>query len=239
MILQGKVALVTGGGRGIGEAIAIAFAREGADVAVTARTQTQIDSVADRIRNIGRRTVSVAADVSNPIDVQGVVDCVHKELGQIDILINNAGINIPARVVEAKIEDFDRILSTNLRGTFLFTRTVLPEMINRGRGAIVNISSEAGTRGHARNSVYCASKFGIVGFTQAVADEVKDLGITVNVICPDEVDTPLNRRNHPNITEYSQWTSVDEIADAVLFLVSEASRAIRGASIEVYGHSKH
>jgi NAD(P)-dependent dehydrogenase (short-subunit alcohol dehydrogenase family) len=111
-------------------------------------------------------------------------------------------------------------------------------MIERNHGRIINISSRAGTEGHARYSAYCASKFGIIGFTQAVADEVKGSGITINVICPDEVDTPLNRRNHPDISDYSVWTTVDEIADVVVFFASAVSRAIQGATIEVYGHAR-
>jgi len=237
MRLSGQVALVTGGGRGIGRAIALAFAREGAHVGLVARTRGELEEVARDIRNMGRQAAVAVADLANEQEAIRAHRIVVQELGAIDILVNNAGISRTALVTELSVADFDAIYRVNVRAVFVMCRQVLPAMIQKGRGVIINISSKGGLVGFARYSAYCASKFAVVGFTQSLAAEVARSGVRVNCICPGEVDTRLNRMNHPGIVNTSDWMSPEEVAEVAVFLASDQSRAVHGASIEVYGLS--
>lgn len=237
MRLKGKVAIVTGGGRGIGRAIALTFAREGAEVAITARTETEINAVADEIRALGRKAAAVPCDVTQETLVNAMVERVVKDLGEPHILVNNAGIMIVGDVASVEADKWAYGIAVSLTGAFLCSKAVLKYMISRGSGKIINIASRAGKIPSPYISSYSAAKLGLIGLTKSLSDEVKKLGINVNAICPGFVDTRMVRDvgldkivkdiMHPQ-----------EIADVALFLASEESTSVMGADIEVYGKTE-
>ena len=193
MSLQGKVALVTGGGRGIGRGIALQLARAGADIAVADLSEANAEAVAGEVRALGRRAVAVRADVTSWPDAQTMVARTVAELGGLDIAVNNAGVISIAPVAELSEEAFDRVMSVNVKGVFLSCKAELPVMQLRGCGRIVNIASVAGKNGYPGLSHYCASKFAVIGFTNSLAKEVAQQGITVNAICPGIIGTDMWR----------------------------------------------
>ena len=193
MPLQGKVALVTGGGRGIGRGIALQLARAGADIAVVDLSEANAEAVAGEVRALGRRAVAVRADVTSWADAQAMVARTVDELGGLDIAVNNAGVISIAPVAKLSEEAFDRVMSVNVKGVFLSCKAELPVMQERGCGRIVNIASTAGKSGYPGLSHYCASKFAVIGFTNSLAKEVAQQGITVNAICPGIIGTDMWR----------------------------------------------
>ena len=220
MKLQGKVALVTGGGRGIGRAVALALARQGAAVAVTARSADQLAETVALVRDADGEAVAVVADIAQQAEVGQMVRTVAEALGPADILVNNAGLARFAPVVEASAEDWRLMLEVNLLGTFFVTQAVLPPMIERRRGWIINISSSAGIKGYVEQSGYCASKHALIGFAKALALETQPHGVRVHTICPGAVDTDM-ARTHRNIDDPADWMQPEEIADTVVFLASQ------------------
>jgi 3-oxoacyl-[acyl-carrier protein] reductase len=239
MRLKEKIAIVTGGGRGIGRATALAFAREGAHVAVTARTESEIERVKEEIEALGPRGLAIPGDVSDETYVNDMVNRVVEEFGTVDILVNNAGIHIRSPVVDMKTEDWDAIMAVNLRGPFLCTRAVLLYMMKQRSGKIINISSDSGRKGWATGSAYCASKFGLLGLTEAVSEEVADAyGINVNALCVGGVDTIMAREAIAYAGYELDWDKVmqpEDIAEACVYLASDESRAIYGAFIDIFG----
>lgn len=191
MSLHGKVALVTGGGRGIGRGIALQLARAGADVAVVDIRQELAEEAAAEVRALGRRALAVAADVTSWADCQAMVATTVTGLGSLDIAVNNAGVLSVATVDALTEEDFDRVMAVNVKGVFLSCKAELPELRRHGWGRIVNISSTAGKNGFPGLSHYCASKFAVIGFTNSLAKEVAREDITVNAICPGVVGTEM------------------------------------------------
>ena len=196
MKLENKVAIVTGASRGIGKAIAIALAKEGASVVVAARTEQEggrlpgtIHKTADEIRALGRRALAVRTDVTKEEEVAELVRKTLQEFGAIDILINNAGIDIPGKVLDIPIKRWDLVMAVNLRGTLLCTKAVLPTMVKRMSGNIINLSSLAGTRIIASDVLYGVSKAAIERFTLGLAEELKEYNIAVNALCPSFTDT--------------------------------------------------
>jgi 3-oxoacyl-[acyl-carrier protein] reductase len=189
--LAGHVALVIGGGRGLGREIALTFARAGADVVVTARTATQIQDTAGEVESLGRRALTVVANVAKEDSVQAMVDQALEGFGQIDILVNNAGMSVYGPFVRQKASDWRAMIDTNLMGTLFCTHAVVPHMLEREGGLIINVSSVAGIHGLPNEAVYCASKHGVKGFTDALARELKDEGIRVCGIYPGGMDTPF------------------------------------------------
>lgn len=255
MLLSVKVAIITGGGRGIGRTIALRFATEGAAILLAARTQSEIDSVAAELKAAGHRATAIRADVSQESDCQAVVQAARKLFGHIDILVNNAGVLGPVKAVEEILPgEWDEVIAVNLRGPFLMTRLVLPEMYKRGSGAIINISSVAAKAAFQWNGPYAASKAGLVGFTRTVAAEAARRGIRVNAICPGPVpETEMSQllgkalaeRLHADpdalfkgflerILQGKPQTAAD-VADAALFLASDQSAAITGQTLNVDG----
>ena len=257
MRLQGKIVLITGGGRGIGRAVALAFARAGASVAVVARTAGEVERVASEVREeCGVETMHATCDVSDAGEVARVVALVTQTFGRgCDILVNNAGIAESAPVTKTSDEHWRRHLAVNLDGTFYCTRAALPSMIERGWGRIINIASIAGKTGAPYIAAYSASKHGVVGLTRSVALEVALKGITVNAICPGYVDTDMTTRAVEQIETKTGRTAADaleaikrmspqnrlvtseEVAALALLLASEEGRGINGQAINVDGGS--
>jgi 3-oxoacyl-[acyl-carrier protein] reductase len=219
MKLEGKVALVTGGSRGIGRATALALAREGAAVAVTGRNVRMLEETIGLVSDAGGEAVAVPADLREPDQVRQMVKTVAEALGPIDILVNNAGVARFEPVATAEPDDWRLMLEVNLLGAMLCTQAVLPSMIERGRGWIITISSSAGIKGYVEQSGYCASKHGLIGFAKALALETQPHGIRVHTICPGAVDTDM-ARTHRNIDDPSDWMRPEEVAATVVFLAS-------------------
>ncbi len=237
MKLSGKVAIVTGAGRGIGRAAALALAREGAAVVLAARTQTEIEAVSDEVGALGATALPVAADVTRETEIGEMVDRTLATFDRVDVLVNNAGAGIPLRpVVDLPKDDWDRILQVNLTGSFLCAKAVLPVMMRQRSGKIINVASIGGRMGIAGNSAYGAAKAGLINLTHCLAAEAKPFGIDVNAVCPSGTDTRLlheigRAKGRTNLSR------PEEIANVILFLVSPESSAITGAIIEAYGQS--
>jgi 3-hydroxybutyrate dehydrogenase len=255
MKLENKIALITGGGRGIGRAIALAFAREGAHVAVAARTFEQVQQVAQEIASqFPTNAIAVACDVSNVRSVEGIFLAVVGNFGRgPDILVNNAGIAESATLTKTDDDLWQRHLAINLSGTFYCTRAALPQMIEQGWGRIINVASIAGKTGAPYIAAYSASKHGVLGLTRSAALEVAAKGITVNAICPGYVDTDMTTRGIENITKRTSLSAdqametlkkmspqnrlvePQEVAALALLLASEDGRGINGQAINVDG----
>lgn len=255
MKLQNKIALITGGGRGIGRAIALEFAREGANIAVAARTEAQVQQVAQEIGDqFHTRALPLICDVSNSTSVNEMFASVSSSFGRgPDILVNNAGIAESAVLIKTDDELWQRHLAINLSGTFYCTRAAIPAMVRRGWGRIVNIASIAAKVGGPYISAYSASKHGVLGLTRSAALEVAGNGITVNAICPGYVDTEMVSRGIENITRRTGITeeeartalegmspqnrlvTSEEVAALTLLLASEDGRGITGQAINVDG----
>ncbi|WP_020606445.1 3-ketoacyl-ACP reductase [Spirosoma spitsbergense] len=194
--LTGKVALVTGAGKGIGRAIAIALANEGVQVGLVARTEKDLQAVADELKATGVKTAIATADVSDIASVNAAVERIQSALGNIDILINNAGTGTFGKFLELEPADWENQVKVNLFGTYYVTRAVLPQMIDRKTGDIVNISSTAGLKGNAGTSAYSASKFGVMGLTESLMQEVRKHNVRVTALAPSTVVTDLARSSN-------------------------------------------
>jgi NADP-dependent 3-hydroxy acid dehydrogenase YdfG len=216
--IEGSVAVVTGAGRGIGRAIALELARMGAKVALAARGVAGLEETA---RMIGKAASVISTDVRKREDVHTLLDQVASTLGPIDILVNAAGVGIFGEVKGFSDEDYDAILDTNLRGIFFACRYVLPSMIARGKGDIVNIASIAGKVGTAKRAVYCASKFGVIGFSQALAEEVREHGIRVSVVCPGSTDSSFSQDPNREGKTRSKMLAPSDVAHAVRTIVTQ------------------
>src|SRR5882672_2337761 len=215
--IQNQVAVVTGAGRGIGRAIAIELGKLGSRVALAARSRTELE---DTARTIGSRASVIPTDVRKKEDLQRLFEQVSRALGPIDILVNAAGLGIFGPVADFKDEDFENLIETNLRGIFFACRFVLPSMIERKRGHIINVASIAGKVGSANRAVYCASKFGVIGFTESLAEEVRQHGIRVSVICPGSTDTSFSSsETHGKSRE--RMLQPEDIAHAVRAIVTQ------------------
>jgi 3-hydroxybutyrate dehydrogenase len=229
MSLKGRGAVITGGGRGIGRAVARALAERGASVVVSARTTKEIESVAAELAAEGHTAHAVPCDVSDESSVGAMAAAAIEWLGSVDILVNNAGIAPSNPVKRVTLEEWNRVLGINVTGTFLCTRAFLPGMLERSWGRIINVASVAGLRGSKYISTYCASKHAQIGFTRAVADEVADKGITVNAICPGYVDTPMTEYSVVQITQKA-GVSPQEALEHIL-ATSPQKRLIRPEEI--------
>lgn len=215
--IENQTAIVTGAGRGIGRAIAIELGRLGANVALAARSHTELEDTAARS---GGRAAIIATDVRRKDEVERLFEQVAATLGPVDILVNAAGIGIFGPVVNFGDEDFENLIATNLRGIFLTSRLVLPSMIERKRGHIINIASIAGKVGSANRAVYCASKFGVVGFTESLAEEVRQHGIRVSVICPGSTDTGFSSSETSGKSK-ERMLRPEDVAHAVRMIVTQ------------------
>jgi len=219
------VALVTGSSRGVGRAIALTLAREGARVVLTARSKPQLDELAARIAEEGGTALAIEADVSNEAAVEELIRHTLEQFGTIDILVCNAGIGHYAEVVNFTFEKFKEMVETNLYGTFLPTRAILPTMLENKSGSIVNIISIAGITGFASGSGYCASKFGVMGFIECLHEEVKAQGIRVTAVLPGSVNTTFSGKVLPK-EEAEKRIQPEDIAKVVLDVLTIPETAL-------------
>ena len=215
--LEGKIALVTGAGRGIGKAISLMLAQSGYRVILAARSRDQLEEVHREIRDRGGEALVVAADLTRDEDIQQLVET-SRSWGTVDILINNAGWGKRAPVVKGNIDDWDRTFRVNLRAPMILAKQLLPNMIAKGEGAVINVGSVSGKSGEANGAAYSASKFGLIGFTQSLYEEVREHGIKVSVILPGFVDTPLIPPNRQ--LDRSKMIQADDIAQAVHYVLT-------------------
>lgn len=251
-MLNGKTALITGGGRGIGRAIALTFARHGARIAVAARSAEQVQQVAGEIAG---DAIALVCDVADPESVTRMFSELRERFGEADILVNNAGVAESATLVNTTDELWHRHLSINLSGAFYCTRAAMPAMLKNRWGRVINVASIAGKTGAPYIAAYSASKHGVLGLTRSIAQEVATMGVTVNAICPGYVDTEMVSRGVEQITRKTGRTAEEaldslkkmspqnrlvtpeEVAAVALLLASDEGRGINGQGINVDGGS--
>jgi NAD(P)-dependent dehydrogenase (short-subunit alcohol dehydrogenase family) len=226
--------LVTGAGRGIGRAIALAFAEEGARVSVLARTEEELRAVERSGSALAGTVAALPADVAERPAVEAAVAAAVAARGEIDVLVNNAGTFLWKPFVATSPEEWDRVIATNLGSAYNLCRAVVPGMVARRRGRIVNVSSIHGLHGDANLTAHCAAKFGLVGFTESLARELREHNVTVNAVCPGTTD---NREpdQAPRAAPLSEKLRPRDVASAVLWLASEDAAGITGAAIQIYG----
>jgi NAD(P)-dependent dehydrogenase (short-subunit alcohol dehydrogenase family) len=236
MKFRDRTVLVTGAGRGIGRSIALRFAEEGARVALVARTQEQLEETARAVARSGFGSLPVSVDIRDPNAVEEAVARTERELGPVDVLVNNAGVFLFKPFLKLSAEEWDTVLATNLTGAANFCRAALPGMVARRRGRIVNVSSIHGMRGDANLSAHSAAKFGLIGLTQSLAREFREHNIAVNAVCPGTVENRIDEteaadRKSPLAEKL--WPR--DVARTVLFLASDDAAAITGSALEVFG----
>jgi 3-hydroxybutyrate dehydrogenase len=253
MKLKDKVAVVTGGGRGIGKAIALAFAGEGAKVVVTARTESEIEKVAENINELGSKGVPMVADLGKKKGFQDFFDRVSAQFSMVDILVNNAGVGSgqnPRMVAEYDDDFWEQTLSLNLTAPYLLTKAFLPKMLEQKWGRIINISSVAGKIGFPFGAAYSASKHGLIGLTRTVAIEVATRGVTVNAICPGPIRTSMLERRirfnsenegipveevEKSFNSIQRLLEPQEVAAIAVYLASDEAQSMTGQSINIDG----
>lgn len=242
--LTGKTALVTGAGKGIGQAIAIAFAEFGADLLICSRTESDLEKTAEKIRGFGRKAYHFVMDISKMEEVRRGSQKAIGMVDRIDILVNNAGANIPKKALEVTEQEWDIIQNTNVKGLFFFTQAIAKGMIERKKGKIINIASNVGLVGMAERSPYCTSKGGVVLLTKALAVEWAPYHVNVNAICPSLIKTPMvaPRLNDPEFMSnmmrkipMGRPGEVEDVSGAALYLASEAADFVTGHALAVDG----
>ncbi len=224
MNLKGKIAVVTGGGRGIGRAIALMLGRAGAHVVVTARTESEVEGVAGEINSAGGSARAAVMDISREENIKGFFKSVEDESRRLDVLINNAGVGLFGKLADFETADLDRLYAVNLRGTFLCCREAMGIMIPRASGYIINVSSVLGFKGYPEQSGYTAMKHGVMGLTKSLAVEAQEHGIRVSAILPGGVDTDLVRQARPDLSP-DVLMQPEDIAQGVEYLLSLSPRA--------------
>jgi 3-oxoacyl-[acyl-carrier protein] reductase len=245
MTLQNRTALITGSSSGIGRAVALAMATSGADIVINHPSPLEAaaaSEVAEQVRALGRRAVIIEADVADETAVSSMVERATREFGRIDILVNNAGIAAAAPVQELEVAVWDRVLAVHLRGTFLMTRAVLPQMYARGYGRIINTASQLAYKGAPGFTAYTAAKGAILSFTRSVALEIGARDITINCVAPGATRTPILDDVPADVLEeirkaipLGRIAEVDDIAPSFVFLASDAGRHYQGQCISPNG----
>lgn len=244
MRLKGKVALVTGGGTGIGKAIALEFAKEGAKVAITGRRLDKLQEVVNEMKKNGGETIAITGDVSKLEEVDRIVKTTVDTFKRLDILVNCAGVLVSADLAHHTEKIWDETIDINLKGSFLCIQRAVPEMLKQGKGKIISISSIAGQIGFPNSVAYCASKGGIMGMTKALAMELAPLKINVNDIAPGDTETPLNEhllkdpeylKGRVENTPYGRVGKVSDIAPGAVYLASDESDFVNGITLTIDG----
>lgn len=240
--LANQIAVVTGAGRGIGRAIALKFAAEGADVVCVSRTAENSEKVANEIRALGRKAWAYAVDVSDSASVAATAEKILADAGKVDVLVNNAGVTRDGLLMRMPDEDWDAVLNTNLKGAFSFTKAFSRAFLKQRSGRIINVASVIGLIGNAGQCNYSASKAGLIGFTQSVAREFASRGITVNALAPGFIETDmtavLNDEMKAELLKkipLNSFGQAEDIANAALFLASPGARYITGQVLTVDG----
>lgn len=251
--LSGRAAVVTGGGRGIGAAVARALAEAGAAVVVAARSAEQVEGVRDALLAAGHRAAAASCDVTDPDSVARLRDAATASFGRIDILVNNAGIANTAKLEKLELAEWNRILAVNATGAYLVTRAFLPAMLDAGWGRVVNVASIAGLAGAPYIAAYSASKHALVGFTRSIAAEVATRGVTVNALCPGFVDTPMTdesvarivtktgrsaeeaRRAIEATSPQGRLIAPEEVAFLAVALCDERAKSVNGQALAIDG----
>lgn len=223
--LAGKVALVTGAGRGIGRAIVLALADKGAAVALVARSDAELDALATTIASAGGQALAAPADVSQEEAVRAAVAAVVERWGRLDVVVNCAGIGIFKPLVETGADEWDRVMAVNARGAFLVCRETVPWLERSGGGVILNVASVVGVKGYVNQGAYTASKHALMGMTKVLAQEVQPLGIRVYAVCPGGVDTDLVTHARPDL-DRSVLMTPEEVAVVALFLITQRGNAV-------------
>jgi len=242
MVLQSRIALVTGASQGIGKACALVLAEAGADVALGSRNLEKLESVAREVEGLGRKAIVLPLDVAQPDSVQAAVAKAVEGLGKIDILVNNAGITRDNLALRMKTEDWDAVLRTNLDGAYHCIRTVLPGMVKQRYGRIINITSVVAQAGNAGQANYVASKAGLIGLTKAIAAEVASRNITVNAVSPGFIDTAMTAHLSEEVRQkilgavpLRRMGTDREVAYGVRFLASDEAAYITGHVLNING----
>ena len=242
MTLQGKVAVVTGGSRGIGRAVATVLAREGAVITLCARDRVLLEKVAAELESSGVQALAVQADVTRASEVEQMIGACVERFGQVDILVNNAGITRDNLLLRMKDEEWDAVLSTNLKGVFHCTRAVLRPMIKQRSGRIINLTSVVAVMGNPGQANYVAAKAGIIGLTKATAREVASRGITANAVAPGFIETDMTHALGPELQEQmrsqiplGRFGRPEDVAELVAFLASDRAAYITGQVIHLNG----
>jgi NAD(P)-dependent dehydrogenase (short-subunit alcohol dehydrogenase family) len=230
--LDGQTIIVTGASQGIGRAIALAFARERANVVLAARTADRLNAVAAEIRAGGGEALALPTDVTDEMQVTRMVDQTLERYGEVKGLVNSAGVAPLSPIVKTSLETWQRTMDVNVTGVFLCCRAVWTPMSQQGGGSILNISSGSGKRAHAEWSAYCASKYAVMGLTESLALEGYPLGIRVNALCPGPTATPMRLANFPD-EDQSRLLTADEVAQSALFFFTKAAYNVRNAGLDV------
>src|SRR5665213_2942579 len=240
--LANQIAVITGAGRGIGRAVALKFAAEGADIVCVSRSAENSQKVAAEIEALGRRAWACAVDVADPTAVTAAAEKILQEAGKVDILVNNAGVTRDGLLMRLSEEDWDTVLNTNLRGAFLFTKAFSRSFLKQRSGRILNIASVIGLMGNAGQCNYAASKAGLIGFTKSVAKEFASRGITVNALAPGFIETDMTAALSPELRAellkripLNSLGQPEDVAEAALFLASPGARYITGQVLTVDG----
>ncbi len=242
-MLEGKVALITGGNSGIGHATALLFGKEGARISIAARDATRGNETVETIVRTGGSAIFISCDVSSPNECQKAIEKTVDAFGRLDVLFNNAGLGETATVTEASLEHWERVLAVNLRGVFLCCKYAIPEMIKNGGGSIINNASILAEVGFSRAAAYSASKHGIVGLTKTIAIDYAAHGIRANTVCPGFIRTPMvtegldeeTRKYIAGLHPLGRMGEPEEVAEAVLFLASDRASFITGTCLFVDG----
>jgi len=228
--LEGKTAIITGASKGIGKAIALGFAREGAHLAIASRTKSDLEALADELREFGHETLVFPTDVTDEEQVQELTKAAIAAFSHVDILVNNAGLGSFRPIIGTHRKNWDHMLAVNLTSTFLCTKHIWKSMRKRGGGSIINVASLSGTRAYPMYASYSASKWGQVGFTKSAAEEGKEFNIRVNAIAPGKVDTPMRA----SVSEdKDKILKAEDCVGPAIFLASDESRYVTGQVIEI------
>lgn len=234
MLLTDKVAIVTGGGRGIGRETSILLASLGAKVAILSNEEQEIVETVEYIESHNGQAIAVYCDILSESDITKAISTVKETLGDINILVNNAGCMIIKPFLETSIEEWDNMQNVNVRGMYLITRAVVPDMIEKKEGSIINISSIWGLKGGPDRSAYITSKHAVIGFSKSLGEEFKQYNIRVNAVCPGPVDTKMMDDLAPNVNK-DNWLHPVDIAHVIVDLCLPKSKAISATAVEAYG----
>ena len=227
-MLKNKVAIITGGGRGVGKEVAVRFAKAGAKVIITSRTRTELDKVCKEIKSANGFCEACVMDMTSEESIKEGIKSVASKFGSVDILVNNAGTMTLKKICEMSCDEWDSMLNTNVRGVFIACREVLPYMMAKKSGRIINIGSMAGRRGYPEQGAYCASKHALAGLSKVLALETREYNIRINLVSPGGIVTQLSdnlRASRGDKGSSDEWMTVQDVADGVIYLCSQEGQA--------------